>query len=442
MSSPLVNSARRPHGIRGRGRDWRQRSSERYSALLLDSQNRHRPGSLFMTNCGVDMSETRATCPGCGDKGRRVPRITPLSLLLPTPLARLEQAVGASDLRFCGRRDCEVVYFGGLEPPFRSADLRVPVLQKSDDPGRYACYCFSHTVASIIDEVRLTGTSQVPELIADKCRQGLDRCEVTNPQGRCCLGNIRAIVKEARAGAPAEATSRAQASVAAEVAVDCCAPTPRATTSPPPRSTEPGRRLGLWSAGGAVVAAILASACCWLPLTLIGLGGSAVGVAGFFEAYRGWFLGAAGLMLALGFYLVYFRRPRCAPGEACEAPRPRLQRANRILLWSATVLVLAFSTFPDYFGVLSDGRDSYALSAAPGGVTRTYAIEGMTCEGCSGLVRDALTKLPGVTAVDVLYSEKQARVHFARNANVNDGAVLRAVASLGYQGSPPAVNAR
>lgn len=386
------------------------------------------------------MSETQATCPSCGDKGRKVPRITPLSLLKEVSLARLEQASGAGDLRFCARRDCDVVYFGAFEPPFGKAELRVPVLQKSDDPERYACYCFSHTVASIIDEVRRTGTSQIPDLIADKCRRGLDRCEATNPQGRCCLGNIRAIVKDAAAGATVGTTSCAQAALDAEVAADCCAPKAHANADAPQQSTKPSRRLGLWSAGGAVVAAILASACCWLPLTLIGLGGSAVGVAGFFEAYRGWFLGAAGLLLALGFYLVYFRRPRCAPGEACEVRKRRLQRANRILLWFATLLVLAFATFPNYLGVLFDVGGSHALVATPGGVTRIYAIEGMTCEGCSGLVRNALIKLPGVTAVEVLYPEKLARVSFASKAIVNDGAVINAVASLGYQASTPAVN--
>jgi hypothetical protein len=42
----------------------------------------------------------------------------------------------------------------------------------------------------------------------EKCRQGLDRCEAANPQGACCLGNVREVVSAAASAplpAPAEA---------------------------------------------------------------------------------------------------------------------------------------------------------------------------------------------------------------------------------------------
>lgn len=38
------------------------------------------------------------------------------------------------------------------------------------------------------------------------------------------------------------------------------------------------RRTGLVAFGGSVLAALVASACCWLPLLLVTFGGSAAGV--------------------------------------------------------------------------------------------------------------------------------------------------------------------
>ena len=46
---------------------------------------------------------------------------------------------------------------------------------------------------------------------------------------------------------------------------------------------ERGQKVGLWATGGAVISAILSSACCWLPFLLIAFGASAAGVSGFFE---------------------------------------------------------------------------------------------------------------------------------------------------------------
>ncbi|MCZ6807985.1 MAG: hypothetical protein O7F08_13590, partial [Deltaproteobacteria bacterium] len=55
------------------------------------------------------------------------------------------------------------------------------------------CYCFEHNVNDIEDEVRRTGVSAVPDAIGQKCEAGLDHCEEMNPQGSCCLGNVRQV---------------------------------------------------------------------------------------------------------------------------------------------------------------------------------------------------------------------------------------------------------
>ena len=61
------------------------------------------------------------------------------------------------------------------------------------------------------------------------------------------------------------------------------------------------------AATGSVLAAMASSACCWLPLVLMGVGLSAAGVGTFFERYRPYFLVVAVVLLGVWFYFNYFR---------------------------------------------------------------------------------------------------------------------------------------
>ncbi len=246
-------------------------------------------------------------CPVCGARGRPVKAETLDALLLSEAKARMATLVG---FNFCGSRECDTVYFRNSDDTrLGTADLSVPVFQKSEEPRRLVCYCFQHSVAELQGDVERAGDSAVPNGVTEKCRQGLDRCHLTNPQGVCCLGNVRALVKQAK-----QARSLSVADEHASTARNCCAPVAEsAEACPLPTESAPARvegdsnanasgRRGMWSAGGALVAAVLSSACCWLPLALIGFGASAAGFAGFFESYRFAFAGGALLSLGAGFY--------------------------------------------------------------------------------------------------------------------------------------------
>ena len=102
--------------------------------------------------------------------------------------------------------------------------------------------------------------------------------------------------------------------------------------------------------GGSVVAAVLSSACCWLPLVLISFGASAVGVAGFFEQWRRPLLAVACVFLAIGFFVSY--RPRRVQSGDCCSPARRAGRLQRTSLWIATAFVVAMALFPQYVGAL------------------------------------------------------------------------------------------
>jgi hypothetical protein len=81
---------------------------------------------------------------------------------------------------------------------FRKRDLAVRVgLKEPDDPTAPACYCFGWTPRKILEELERTGKSTVIEQIKAQVKAGNCYCEVTNPQGSCCLGNVAKAVQKA-----------------------------------------------------------------------------------------------------------------------------------------------------------------------------------------------------------------------------------------------------
>ena len=374
----------------------------------------------------VDRQAAITECPDCGAVGRKVGRITLEALLTEDARTRLGDA---ESFQFCKTRTCDVVYFGGGPRTFHVVDLCVPIFQKSTEPSRLVCYCFEHHVGEIEDEVQRTGMSSVPDTIGRKCKAGLDRCEERNPQGSCCLGNVRQVMKQAQASLGVDAVAPAGSESTA--LPDCCAAPDSSAADGSAQALPRKHNVGMWSAGGALTAAVLSSACCWLPLALIGAGASVVGVAGFFETYRIHFLVVSALLLGTGFYFVYLRKPKCAPGEACAVPNRKLRRLNKVMLSAATVLVLGFAAFPNYVGYLLGGSEGN-VAAQGTQVTRSYAITGMTCEGCSTHVEDAVEDVPGVTSAEVSYEEETLRVHLNADAHVTDAEIIAAVETLGY----------
>ncbi|MCI0743986.1 MAG: cation transporter [Verrucomicrobia subdivision 3 bacterium] len=372
-------------------------------------------------------ASTTAKCPRCGVEGRGVSAITVASLVKPETLARLS---GQGGFRFCATQECEVVYYcRERSEVVDRAEVRVPVFQKSASPERPVCYCFQHTVGEIENDVRATGASPVLTDIKAQCAKGLDACERNNPQGACCLGNVQRVLKEAQSRAGRSVAGPAPASHEPEATQSdrCCHVTKPALKT---GSAKAANRAGLLAGIGAVVTAALASACCWLPLLIV-FGVSTVGVAGFFETYRVWFLGGTAMLLATGFYLVYFRKPACAPGSACATPNPRLQRVNRLMLWTATAIVLAFALLPNYAGSLVGRGKNKAVGLT--GPTMKFSVSGMTCVACAAGLEKELARAPGVLSSHVDYAAKTAEVMVAPTSATASDVIRERIEMAGYQ---------
>jgi copper chaperone CopZ len=188
------------------------------------------------------------------------------------------------------------------------------------------------------------------------------------------------------------------------------------------------RNYGAWASAGASLSAVLSSACCWIPLLLLSFGASAAGVSATFERYRLPLLVLTGLLLATGFYLVYLRKPHCAPGGACSVPNPKLTRLNKGMLWVATILVAAFAFFPNYVGALFGSRQGASVE----GPAVHLEIQGMTCEACAVHIEKELRSVPGVLAAEVLYEERRSIITVDRSSPPNEADLVRAVERAGY----------
>lgn len=196
------------------------------------------------------------------------------------------------------------------------------------------------------------------------------------------------------------------------------------------------KRRGVWAAGGAFAAAVVSSACCWLPLFLITVGVSAGGVGVMFERTRPIFLGLAAALLALGFYFTYFRKEQCEPGSACETPSPRLKRFNRMVLWIATVGAVAFAFFPSYVGVFQPARAVVVTNGTEtAGAIVSLEVDGMSCEGCAVTLHNELLKVPGVQDATVEFEEGRALVSVSALAPPSIEWLIAAVEKAGYKGS-------
>jgi hypothetical protein len=136
-------------------------------------------------------------CPLSGTQGRKVDGATVKSLLS-TSL----RSVRDVPYYFCHEPECDVVYFSeDGEQTFYKQEVRERVYQKeAHDPATPICYCFRHTRADIEQDIAEKGETGVIDDIKQGIQAGQCACDLRNPQGDCCLGNVLSLVKRLKQG--------------------------------------------------------------------------------------------------------------------------------------------------------------------------------------------------------------------------------------------------
>ena len=321
--------------------------------------------------------------------------------------------IAEADYRFCDTRDCNIVYFGNGQT-FPKSQLNVAVGVKETQGERPLCYCFGHSVGTFKGEIRTKGRSDALQDIRKKMKDPGCACEVKNPSATCCLGAVAKGIEAAKS--------------------ELLGTTPT------------GGKAETISKVGTVLSAIMASSCCWLPLLLLAFGVSGAGIAGTLDAYRPLFIALTVVCLTVAFYFTY--RPRriapgstdcCTTASACCAtpttgPQFGATTPNRFMLWGVTILAIAFLSFPHYVKYfLTVGDADKPTVKTPLVRTTTFAVKGMTCEGCAALVEKAVKDIPGVLSVRVDYDKKTVVISTEACCPAPVDPVVQALEKAGYQ---------
>ncbi len=130
-------------------------------------------------------------CPACGGEGKTVAVQTVRALV-----AVSLREVRGQHYRFCATPTCAVVYYeADTGASFTRDQLRERVYQKEPGCGDILiCYCFQHTAGAVQGGDHERREAIIADITAgikaDQCA-----CDLRNPQGSCCLGNVRGLVR-------------------------------------------------------------------------------------------------------------------------------------------------------------------------------------------------------------------------------------------------------
>jgi hypothetical protein len=133
-----------------------------------------------------------STCPQCGQTGKVVQGQT-VKALLTISL----RAVREVEYRFCLTPTCPAVYFASDgQQTFTVDQVHGPIYQKaSHDDVTPLCYCFGYTVGAVRAMTPARRAAVIDDINAG-IQAGQCACDVRNPQGSCCLGNVRELIKQ------------------------------------------------------------------------------------------------------------------------------------------------------------------------------------------------------------------------------------------------------
>jgi hypothetical protein len=106
------------------------------------------------------------------------------------PRTRLEMVT----FRFCPDPICDTVYVSDTGQVFRVNDVRVPVWQKLPPGDRTLCYCFGENERDLQREITERGTTDVLARVRAHIAERRCACDVRNPRGACCLGDLTVAV--------------------------------------------------------------------------------------------------------------------------------------------------------------------------------------------------------------------------------------------------------
>jgi hypothetical protein len=134
----------------------------------------------------------KAECPISKTSSRKVQRRTLEHLLKPDRVGSIQNV----QYYYCTEQTCKVVYFSNQSVPYFTVDdVNVKVFAKDKGDDVNVCYCFDWTRGRIKEQIAQTGKSTASLEIAKEVKASKCACDIKNPKGECCLGDVNSVVK-------------------------------------------------------------------------------------------------------------------------------------------------------------------------------------------------------------------------------------------------------
>ncbi len=164
------------------------------------ADDKHKPDEQCCLVTDVTLASARAECPVSKTISRKVQRRILEHLLKPEKVGTIQNV----QYYYCADPNCNVVYFSNESVPYFTVnDVSVKVLSKDKSDDVNVCSCFNWTRARIKEELSSTGKSTASLQIAKEVKAGNCACDIKNPKGECCLGDVNTYVKSLISTSPA-----------------------------------------------------------------------------------------------------------------------------------------------------------------------------------------------------------------------------------------------
>lgn len=143
-------------------------------------------------NCCTPQPKGKVECPTCNEKAKGVLGKTVKALLTDNSKSKLSCF---DSFYYCKTPTCSTIYFRD-ETILTQEDINVIVGLKDGATPATVCYCFDWTKEKIRADIKNTGNTVALDDIKAKMENPGCSCEILNPSGGCCLGDVGKAIKE------------------------------------------------------------------------------------------------------------------------------------------------------------------------------------------------------------------------------------------------------
>lgn len=183
-------------------------------------------------------------------------------------------------------------------------------------------------------------------------------------------------------------------------------------------------------AGAGLLAAFAASLCCLTPVLALLVGTSSLAASfNWMAPLRPYLMGLTASVLGFAWYQQLKPQPLDSCG--CE-PQKKSIMQTKSFLSTVTLASLLLLTFPSYSSLFYQGTPAKQQPAPISQQTAYIRIKGMSCESCEHRVKQEISKLKGISTVNVSYAKANATVKYD-NKKTSLAEIKKAVDATGYK---------